>query len=111
MKPSVRLALAGLLQRLHTAAMGPDRDHAAALDSLRQVNRELLVVAFAEVPEPVAQKCDAARAEIINAIRLLDPLPEGKETPADELPPAEHRAIVARAGRKFDPISDPPGQN
>jgi hypothetical protein len=111
MKPSVRLALARLFKRLQAAAMGPDRDHAAALDSLRQVNRELLVVAFAEVPDQVAQKCDAARAEIIDAIRLLDPLPEGRETPAEELPPAEHRARVARAGRNFDPISDPPGQN
>ena len=38
---------------------------------------------------------DAARGSVIDAIRILDPLPEGKETPLEELPPGEHRARVA----------------
>jgi hypothetical protein len=103
--------LARLLQRLQTAAMDLTRDKASALESLREVNRELLVVAYAEVPEEIAQKCDKARAEVVDAIRLLDPLPEGRTPPAEELPPAEHRAQVEREARQFDPITDPPGLN
>ncbi len=93
------------------AAMALSRDHKAALESLRMVNRELLVVAYAEVPEEVAQKCDSARAETIDAIRLLDPLPDDTEPAIEELPPTEHRARVAAASRQFDPLTDPPGLN
>lgn len=103
--------LARFWDRLHSAAVALTRDHNAALESLRLVNRELLVTAFAEVPEEVAAKCDEARGHVLQAVRMLDPLPPGAQPKSDELPPAEHRARVSGNSRQFDPITKPPGEN
>lgn len=97
--------------RIQSAAVALMRDHNAALEALRLVNRELLVTAMGEVPEQVAAKCDEARGHVLEAVRLLAPLPPGGQPTFEELPPAEHRALIARGGRKFSPLTDPPGQN
>jgi hypothetical protein len=103
--------LARFINRLHSAVVALSRDHNEALETLRMVNRELLLTAFAEVPPEVARKCDVARCHVLEAVRLLDPLPDGVAPKLEELPPAEHRALVAKNARKFGPLTDPPGLN
>lgn len=103
--------LARFWDRLHSAAVALTRDHNAALESLRLVNRELLVTAFAEVPADVAAKCDQARGHVLEAVRLLEPLPAGTVPALEELPPAEHRAIIARNSSQFGAVTDPVGQS
>lgn len=102
--------LAQFIHRLHSAAVAL-RDENSALESLRLINRELIVIALAEVPEGVAEKCDLARGHVLEAVRLLDPLPAGAAPSVEELPPAEHNALLARNARKFEPLADPPGLN
>jgi hypothetical protein len=102
--------LARVLCRLHSAAVAL-RDHNAALESLRLVNRELLVTAYAEVPPEVAAKCDLARGHVLEAVRLLDPLPAGQAPETEEISPAAHRILVASTAGRFGAITDPPGLN
>jgi hypothetical protein len=103
--------LARFVVRIQSAAVALMRDHEAALETLRMVNKELLVTAMAEVPEEVAAKCDEARGRVLEAVRLLDPLPSGTQPKTHELPPAEYRAVIAAKSGKFDPITKPAGQN
>jgi hypothetical protein len=101
--------LARFFKAIQSAAVALTRDHAAALDELRAINRALLVTAFAEVPGTVAQLCDQARGNIISAIRELAPLNAGEKPPIEEQDPAEHRAQVEKGTVTFSPITDPPG--
>lgn len=68
------------------------RDCASVLDSLRQLNRELLVAASANIPQTVADCIDQARDNVTRAIRLLSQ--PGDKVPAEELPANEFRAMA-----------------
>jgi hypothetical protein len=82
------------------------RDHLEALESLRQINRELLVASMSDIPEFVEEKCDKARASIISVIRLLAPLEAGATPLVEELPVADFKSLIQQAAKKFAPLFD-----
>lgn len=83
-----------------------NRDQAEALESLRQINRELLVASMSDIPESVEEKCDKARDSIIRAIRLLAPLEAGATSLVEELPVADFKSLIQQAAEKFAPLFD-----
>lgn len=85
-----------------------DNYNAAALESLRQINRELLVTSMSDVAEKAANECDYARDHITKAIRLLVPISDGVTRSVEELPTAIFKALVRQSARKFACLL-PPG--
>jgi hypothetical protein len=83
-----------------------NRDHAEALESLRQINCELLVASMSDIPESVEEKCDKARDSIISAIRLLAPLEAGATPLVKELPVADFKSLIQQAATKFALLFD-----
>jgi hypothetical protein len=76
-----------------------NRDAEPVLETLRQINRELLVAAGANVPDAVTAELDAARAHVLNAINALaDP---ARQKSAEEIAPAEFKAKADDASRAF----------
>jgi hypothetical protein len=83
-----------------------NRDQAEALESLRQINRELLVASMSDIPESVDEKCDKGRDSIIGAIRLLAPLEAGATPFVEELLVADFKSLIQQAAKKFAPLFD-----
>jgi hypothetical protein len=78
-----------------------DNYDVAAIESLRQINRELLVTSMSDVAEEAANECDYARDHITKTIRLLASL-NGKVTRSvEELPTAVFKALVRQSACKF----------
>jgi hypothetical protein len=105
-KPSVSYLIA-----LKTMSINPsntsnalNRDHARASESLRLINRELLVATMSDIPEFVKHECDKARDSMISAIQLLAPLDNDATTLVSELPVADFNRSIERHAQKFAPL-------
>lgn len=87
--------------------LSPLSHDAIALASLRDMNRELLVVSQSNISDEVASLCQEGREKILAAIYKLDPLPDNSKRPLEERPVADYLAAVAASASKFDPIIGP----
>jgi hypothetical protein len=79
--------------------------HVAALDSLRQVNKELIVCSMSNVSDRVEARCIAARRHILAAIHELAPAADHASRPFEERPLDEQQADIADRLEKFAPIT------
>ena len=76
-----------------------------ALESLREINRELLVVGCSDVPKDVEEHCEAARGHVLRAIWELDPRTTHDTRPIEEKPVAEWKAALAASASAADLLS------
>jgi ADP-ribosylglycohydrolase len=85
-----------------------DNYNVEAIESLRQINRELLVTSMSDVAEEAANECDCARDHVTKAIRLLVAINGEVTHSAEELPAAIFKSLVGQSARKFACLL-PPG--
>lgn len=85
--------------------MDPFSHDSAALDSLRQINKELLVCSMSNISDTVEARCIAARKNVLAAIHELDPLPDHSARPVEERPLDDYKAALAERAGKFDSIT------
>ena|ERR1700731_135454 len=78
-----------------------DNHNVAAIERLRQINRELLVTSTSDVAEGAADECDYARDHIAEAIRLLVSRSDEVTRSVEELPTAVFKALARQSARKF----------
>jgi hypothetical protein len=71
------------------------------LEALREVNRELIICAGADIPEVVSDSLDAGRDHITRAIRLLTPIDPSKHVPIEERQVAEFKAAAEKCAARF----------
>jgi hypothetical protein len=87
--------------------MDPFSHDKEALDSLRQINKELLVCGMSNVTDRIEARCIAARRHVLAAIHELDPQPAHVIRPVEEQPIEAHTAAIAERLAQFDPITGP----
>jgi len=98
--PFLRPAVAAIFRR-----MDPHSHDSAALDSLRQINKELLVCGMSNVSDRIEARCIAARRHVLAAIHELAPLPDHDTRPIEERPLEDYQAAIADRIDKFSPIT------
>jgi hypothetical protein len=77
------------------------------LEALREVNRELIICAGADIPGVVSDALNAGRDHITRAIRLLMPIDPGRRMPIEERPVAEFKNAVEKSSAYFHDLFGP----
>lgn len=71
------------------------------LEALREVNRELIICAGADIPQGISDALNAGRDQIARAIRLLAPIDTGGRVPIEERPVAEFKTAAEKSSAHF----------
>jgi hypothetical protein len=86
-------------------AAKPSTEHQnLVLEALREVNRELIICAGADIPEVVSDVLNAGRDDITRAIRLLSPIDPGRHVPIEERSVAEFKTAAEKSSVHFDDL-------
>jgi hypothetical protein len=89
-------------------AAKPSTEHQnIVLEALREVNRELIICAGADIPEAVSDALNAGRDHIIRAVRLLTPIDPGRRVPIAEQSVAEFKRAAEEPSSRFRDLFSP----
>lgn len=86
---------------------GMNAHETTALESLRQINKELLVISMTDINPATEKAVDAARDHVLAAIQAIEPRLAGQPVPPEELPVAQFKAQTQANAKKFSHLTQP----